>query len=186
MKKNESINFEDLFHTYYLSLINYACKFVLDKSIAEDILQEVFISMWINRENIDFKTRNIEPYLYKAIRNRSINYIQSEKDSVSLNHEDVDSLIRKEMLSYNSHDALSFKDLEQEIQNSVENLPPQCKKVFIYSRYHHLKNKEIALMLGIHEKTVEKHITKALAEIRLHLIEKNLLSLLFLFFINPK
>lgn len=176
--KNELSVFEEMFNEHYSSLINYACKYVLRKSIAEDILQEVFMSMWIKKETIDFETRIIGPYLYKAVRNRCLNYLQSVKDTISLHGEDVDFLIQKEVFE-TPHELLSLKDLERELQQCIESLPPQCKKVFVYSRHHHLKNKEIALMLNISEKTVEKHITKALIQIRQHLTELNLLSVLF-------
>lgn len=177
-KTNELLIFEEMFHQHYSSLVNYACKYVLRKSAAEDILQEVFMSMWINKETIDFETKSIEPYLYRAVRNRCLNYLQSLKDSIPLHGEDIDFLIQKEVFE-TPDESLSLKDLERELQKCIELLPPQCKKVFVYSRHDQLKNKEIALMLDISEKTVEKHITKALTQIRQHLAELNLLSVLF-------
>ncbi len=170
--------FEEMFYQHYSSLIDYACKYVIRKSIAEDILQEVFMSMWVNKETIDFETKSIEPYLYRAVRNRCLNYLQSVKDTIPLHGEDVDFLIQHAVFE-TPHESLSLQDLERELQRCVESLSPQCRKVFEYSRYHNLKNKEIAIVLGISEKAVEKHITKALTQIRLHLIELNLLSLLF-------
>lgn len=175
--------FEEIFHRHYSSLINYACKYVLRKSVAEDVLQEVFMSMWINKEIIDFETKNIEPYLYKAVRNRCLNYLKFVKTHTPLDEKDIDFLIQREVF-VTPDESLSLEDLERELQQCIESLTPQCKKVFIYSRYHNLKNREIAIMLDISEKAVEKHITKALTEIRGDLIKKNLLPLLFLFFGN--
>lgn len=179
MKAKELLHIEELFKANYKLLINYACKYVFNKSVADDIIQDVFMSVWVNRANIDFETTNIKSYLYKAVRNRCLNHIQSVKSSIALNIEDVDFLIQKEIFSGNPYDDLLLNDLEHEIWNSVNSLPPQCKKIFIYSRMHHLKNKEIASMLSISEKAVEKQITKALHEIREHLIKVNLLSVLF-------
>lgn len=170
---------EELFKTHYKSLINYACKYVFNKSVADDVIQDVFMSVWINRENIDFETKYIKSYLFKAVRSRCLNYIQSVKDSLSLNIDDVSFIIQKEIFSGRAYDNLLLEDLEREIANSIDSLPPQCKKIFIHSRVDHLKNKEIAGMLGISEKAVEKQITKALSEIRKHLIKVNLLSALF-------
>lgn len=141
------------------------------------------MSMWINKEIIDFETKNIEPYLYKAVRNRCLNYLKFVKTHTPLDEKDIDFLIQREVF-VTPDESLSLEDLERELQQCIESLTPQCKKVFIYSRYHNLKNREIAIMLDISEKAVEKHITKALTEIRGDLIKKNLLPLLFLFFGN--
>jgi len=173
---------EELFKSHYKPLINYACKYVFNKSAADDVIQDVFMSVWINRANIDFETGNIKSYLYKAVRSRCLNYIQSVKDSMALNIDDVGFMIQKEIFSDKPSDGLLLDDLEREIERSIESLPPQCKKIFLYSRVNHLKNKEIASMLDISEKAVEKQITKALSEIRKHLAKLNLLSTLFFLF----
>ena len=166
--------FEELFQIHYPHLINFACKYVLSKPIAEDILQEVFMSMWINKDKIDFEHREIKPYLYKSVYNRCINYIKSLKESLPLDDDDVDVLIQKEIIDEKAFDILLLQDLERELAFSIDQLPPQCKKVFTYSRNYGLKNKEIA--------AVEKHITKALTEIRIHMKKMNLLSVLFFLF----
>lgn len=174
--------FEEMFQIHYPHLINFACKYVLDKSIAEDILQDVFMSMWIRKDSIDFESQEIKPYLYKSVHNRCINYIKSIKESLPLNHCDIDFLIQQEIFEERTFDFLLLKELEKELEYSIKLLPPQCKKVFTYSRKHGLKNKEIAELLNISEKTVEKHITKALHEIRQHLKKMNLISVLFFLF----
>lgn len=173
---------EGLFKTHYKPLINYACKYVFNKSVADDVIQDVFMSIWVNKDNIDFETKYIKSYLYKAVRSRCLNYIQSVRDSIPLSSDDVAFLIQKEVFSGRPYDGLMLDDLEREIGNCIESLPPQCKKIFVYSRGQNLRNKEIAAMLNISEKAVEKQITKALSEIRKHLIKVNLLSALFFFF----
>lgn len=169
----EFYTFEKIFYEYYCPLVSYACKYVFRKSIAEDILQDIFIQIWLDRGKIDFETRSISPYLYRAVHNRCINYLQSIKEEPQA--EDIDVLIQKEVFEMPDN-SLSVKDLERELQQSIMSLPPQCKKVFIYSRHYNFKNKDIAFMLGISEKAVEKHITKALSIIREHLIDLDLLS----------
>lgn len=173
---------EILFREHYPSLVNYVCTYVYNKSVADDIIQDVFLSIWINRDKIDTQSKYIKSYLYKAVRNRSLNYIQSVKDSLPFRIDDIDFLIQKQIFADKPYDNLLVDDLQQEIKKCINNLPPQCKKVFLYSRVNNIKNKEIATQLNISEKTVEKHITKALSEIRLHLSKANLLStLVFLF-----
>jgi len=170
---------EEIFRIYYLSLINYACKFVLRKTIAEDIVQEMFMTIWMNRESIHINRETIKPYLYKAVRNRCLNYISLLKNTLSLDEEGIDFLIQKEVFEMPDEN-LSLEDVERELRYCIESLPPQCRKVFVYSRHHKLKNSEIAAILEISEKAVEKHITKALKIIREGLQKKGLLSYLIL------
>jgi RNA polymerase sigma-70 factor (ECF subfamily) len=95
-----------------------------------------------------------------------------------------ESLIVENYLSAHMQDqeqSLLLKELETEIAGFVETLPPQCKKIFILSRTHELKNREIAEQLQISIKTVEKQITKALSGLRKHLQEKDLLFIIYLF-----
>lgn len=145
---NEFYTFEKIFYEYYCPLVNYACKYVFRKSIAEDILQDIFIQIWLNRGKIDFETRSISPYLYRAVHNRCINYLQSIKEVPLLQAEDIDVLIQKEVFEM-PNNSLSIKDLERELQQSIMSLPPQCKKVFIYSRHYNLRIKILHLCLAL-------------------------------------
>lgn len=163
-------------------MVGYACTYVYNKAVADDIIQDIFLSVWINRDKIDLQSKHIKSYLYKAVHNRCLNYIQSIKESLALRLDDVNFLIQKEIFSDKPYEKLFLDDLQHEIEKCVANLPPQCKKVFIYSRVKNLKNKEIAELLNISEKAVEKQTTKALSEIRLHLTNAKLLSALLVLF----
>lgn len=171
MRTKYHLVFEKLFQAYYSNLIGYACKYTFSQSAAEDILQDVFMSMWMNKDNIDFSRGDIKPYLYRAVHNRCINYVKSIKATLPLNNSNIDFLIQREVVGEVSFSHLSLHDLEYQIRSCVENLSPQCKAVFTYSRTQGLKNKEIAELLHISEKAVEKQITKALKEIRKFLKE---------------
>ncbi len=180
-KDNECLGlFEHLFDTYYKALTIYSYKFVNDWQAAEDITQDVFMSIWMNKNKIDF-SKPINTYLYRAIYNRSINYINSSlmqyKNKESLT---IDEMINEEIMVYNQHDELLQKEISNNINEFIETLPPQCKKVYKLSRVQNLKNKEIAYLLNISEKTVEKHISKALEELRSHLIKLEVLSFILL------
>lgn len=170
--------FQQLFDSYFQSLVTYAFRFVNDWQAAEDITQDVFMALWVKKEDVDFD-QPVKPYLYRAIYNRSINYLNSALMQKRIEGVDtIDELISQEILSYNQHDALLLKEITAEINNFVETLPPQCRNVYKLSREENLKNKEIAARLDISEKAVEKHITKALTEIRNHLVHLDILSML--------
>ena len=180
----EFVLFQKLFEDYFRSLVTYSYRYVNDWSVGEDIVQDVFMALWINRDKIDFE-EPIKPYLYRATYNRSINYLNSVSVQRRVDHADMlDELIDREIRSYNQHDNLLLKEIEEEITSFVGTLPEQRKRVFLLSREENLKNKEIALRLNISEKAVEKHITKALSDIRTHLTETGLMSGLICFLLN--
>ena len=180
----EFVLFQKLFEDYFRSLVTYSYRYVNDWSVGEDIVQDVFMALWINRDKSDFE-EPIKPYLYRATYNRSINYLNSVSVQRRVDHADMlDELIDREILSYNQHDNLLLKEIEEEITSFVGTLPEQRKRVFLLSREENLKNKEIALRLNISEKAVEKHITKALSDIRTHLTETGLMSGLICFLLN--
>lgn len=158
-------------------MLAFAQTYVLDKQAAEDIVQDVFMEVWIKKDVIDFSLP-IKPYLYRSIHNKSINYLKNYAFTESLETISIDLLIREEMLSYEAMNTVLVNEITREVNSCLEHLPPQCKKVFLLSRMENLKNKEIAERLSISEKAVEKHISKALCLLRSHLKTIKLISLL--------
>lgn len=177
-KKDEMVLFEELFDTYFRPLATYAYRYVNDWQTAEDITQDVFMSLWINKDTIYFD-EPIRPYLYRSIYNKAINHLNSALIRTRIDRpETIDELINREILNYNQFDTLLQKEIIEQITVCVDTLPPQCKNVFLLSREANLKNKEIAERLSISEKAVEKHITKALNEIRDHLVRLEMMPVL--------
>lgn len=177
-RANDLSLFRELFEAYFKISVTYAYRFVGDWQAAEDITQDVFMSLWEKKEDIDFNDP-IKPYLYRAVYNRSINYLNSALMQKRIEGADtIDELINQEILGYNQHDTLLLKEITDEINRFVDTLPPQCRTVYKLSREKNLRNKEIAAQLEISEKAVEKHISKALSEIRNHLVRLDILSIL--------
>ena len=174
--------FRELFDSYFRTLTTYAYRFVCDWQTAEDITQDVFTSLWEKKENIDFDDP-IKPYLYRAVYNRSINYLNSALTQKRIEGADtIDELINREILSYNQHDTLLLKEITDEINRFVDTLPPQCRTVYKLSREKNLRNKEIAAQLSLSEKTVETQLYRALHFLRSKLA--NEIVALALFFLS--
>ncbi|MDR2914414.1 MAG: RNA polymerase sigma-70 factor [Tannerella sp.] len=171
--------FQYLFNTYYQPLVAYAYKIVNDHQEAEDIIQDVFLSLWINKDTFNYD-QPIKPYLFKAVYNRSINYLKARKPSIDITASDAGQLLSDEIISSHQEESLLLKETSEQIKNFIETLPAQCKKIFKLSRISGLKNKEIAKTLNISKKTVESHISKALKDLRTHLKAIGIMSL-FLF-----
>lgn len=176
---------EELFKSHYKPLRVYAYHFINNKEIAEDIVQDVFLEFWDRRDHIRFEDKSaVKSYLFKSVYNRSVNILNSDVlHNIPIEGTSESLIVENYINRYiqNQEQSLLLKELESEIADFVETLPPQCKRVFMLSRTYGLKNKEIAKQLEISIKAVEKQISKALSGLRTHLLKKDLLFICYLF-----
>ncbi|WP_293740436.1 RNA polymerase sigma-70 factor [uncultured Parabacteroides sp.] len=174
---------EALFKRFYKPLRAYAFRFVNDKDLSEDIVQDVFFELWQRRESIRFEDAAVKSYLFRAVYTHSLNALNKKLDNVyTLEPAREPDILDHYVTSYmqNSEQSLLLKELEDEIMSYINTLPPQCHKIFLLSRSYGLKNREIADQLGISIKAVEKQISKALYGLKEHLVKKDLFPLLVL------
>jgi RNA polymerase sigma-70 factor (ECF subfamily) len=165
---------EESFEKYHRALCVYVSGLVGDRNVAEDIVQDVYFESWKNQDSIEFGPR-FKYYLFKSAYTKSLNHLNSKANKTQKFHDrDVDSDIQRiylqSMLSEQENE-LWAKQLDAMIRSAVEALPPRCRRVFVLSRSYDMKNREIAELLGISVKAVEKHISKALCELRSSLDE---------------
>jgi RNA polymerase sigma-70 factor, ECF subfamily len=178
--------FTALFRDHYPSLRAYACLFV-DDEVAEDVVQEVFVYVWENKEKITIHT-SMKAYLFKATYTRCLNYINREK-MLSINHQHIKNELRDYQLSFFDPEKneiirkLYMHDLRDEIDRAIESLPQKCREVFTLSYIKDMPNKEISKLLEISVSTVEKHINHALKVLR-ELLHDKMILFLIAFFIS--
>jgi RNA polymerase sigma-70 factor (ECF subfamily) len=167
-----------LFHAFYSALCAYANQFLKDLPASEEVVQEVMFRVWVNRENIVFKS-SPKHYLFRAVRNGCLNLISHlESRTAYRDHQNQNALEWER-----SHeDTLIISELEQKIREAIDMLPMERKKVFILSRYEGLTYLQIASRLGISVKTVENQMSKALKYLREELADY--LPWILLFFHN--
>lgn len=153
--------FERLFRRYYRLLCDYGRSILGERELAEDVVQEVFIYFWNNREVIHIQM-SVKAYLYTAVRHGALNVLK--KQLIERKHnpqltEFVEFLQTSE-----------YSDEEQEeinrIRQVMAELPKQCLKVFLMSAIDGKKYQEIADELDISINTVKTHISKAYRLIR--------------------
>lgn len=153
--KGNSIAFENLFRMYYQQLINYAIYFVKELSVAENTVQDIFLKIWINKINLS-SGLVLKTYLYKAVRNRSIDYLR---------HLNVRDKCREDVCCYSCEKSPEEILLEQErvdiLFKEIEKLPHKCKTIFVLRSYKNFSYAEIAKNQNISKKTVEYHFLKA-------------------------
>lgn len=134
---------------------------------AKEVVQDVFISIWQNT-TLDLETLS-KPYLYKSVKNRSLNAIRNNKIKNELLDAPPDDSVDT---AYNAQQMLEYQQLEKTVAEAVNQLPEACKAVFLMKRRDGLSHKEIASILDISEKTIENQITRAHKIIRTFLKNK--------------
>ena len=169
--------FAEIYRRYHAQLYSAAYKRCSSTDATEEIVQDLFIKLWKNRSNIKI-TSSLSGYLFTTIRNMVLNHIQ--KEAV---RKKIQWLSGFEKADYDNstEESVLVKDLNHHIDSKLSTLPDKCRSVFELSRKHHKSNKQIASELGISEKTVENHITRAIRFLRVSL-QFLLIPLLYIFF----
>lgn len=165
LKLNTEKEFNDLFNKHYQELCRVLLPIVKDKDAIEDIVQDVFVKLWIRRDEIEINT-NFKAYLYKAVVLRSFDYLRKQKTVHSAQNE----LKIVQQQSYNSvEDNIHEKELTNAIDRGMAEMSENMKTIFQLSRFGGFKNREIAEQLNISIKTVESNMGKALKIMTEHL-----------------
>lgn len=145
-----------LVNKYHRKLHAYALTLVNDHSMALDIVQNVFLSTWKNRNRLNPKF-SIQSFLYKSVYNEFINSYQQNKSMMLLQQKYLEMMHQV----VEATDESSMELLVNIINKEIQNLPPKCQQVFLLSKKEGLTNIEIAEHLGVSIKTVEAQISKA-------------------------
>jgi len=174
--KGDRRAFGKLFEMYYEEACRYVIRLIRDTDTTEEIVQTTFVNIWEKREMINDQI-SFKSYLFRSAYNTALNYLKHKKVMANyVNKQQENFAVSKE--SYVSRQP-DF-ELQKRIKEALEDLPPQCQRVFKMSREEGLKYHEIADELGISKKTVEVHMGKALKLLRASLADYLAIFLLFL------
>lgn len=152
---------ESLFVKYQPRLVLFINGFIKNHEAARDICQNIFLKIWQEREQYRHIT-NFQAFLFTMARNAIYNYIDHELVKARYNEKQL----LKPIVTDNVEEDLFAMQLQELIEQTIARMPAQRKKVFIMSRHEGLSNAEIADALVISKRTVENHLTTALADIR--------------------
>jgi RNA polymerase sigma-70 factor (family 1) len=153
--------FAIIFNRYWKRLYSYAFKIYKEEAVCEDIVQEIFISLWKNSGNTVIL--NLEAYLLRAVKYKIANQIRSLK----FDKEHIDVLETIPAPHYTVND-IEYIEFEKGIMDQINRLTPKCREVFLLSRVDHFSNAEIAEKLSLSIHTIEKHISNAIKQLRLN------------------
>jgi len=156
---------QHLFDVYYKELVRYSIKFVMNKDIAEEIVQDVFIRIWNNR-NTMMPVKSIDAYLFASVKNGSINYLKSKYARIRFVDLDDSGLLPAYQTA---EDDIITGELKKALHQAIHSLPPKCKIIFTLSRNAGLSSEEIANQLNISKKTVRTQIGIAIQKIKKNL-----------------
>ncbi len=162
LKQHDKEAFNLLFYMYAEKIFKFSLTFFNQEAEAEEIVQEVFLKIWLKREKItDPSTFNA--YIYTMAKNLIFNNLKR-------------NVYRKKYNSYlyanysahqnDTENEVIYEETKQRIEQALDKLPKKRKKVFLLSRQEGLKNKEIAEKLDISIKTVETHMSLSLKYLR--------------------
>jgi len=176
IKNGDEVAFTFLVREYNEKLFAYAMSLINDKSMAEDLVQNVFLKTFEKRKQLKI-SKSLMNFLYKSIYNEFINQYRKNKALLALEKRYVETL--DEIIIENETD--STEQLIGVMKKEIEKLPKKCKRVFLLSKEEGLTNIEIADYLEISIKTVEAQIAKAFSRLRKKM-NKRLLNILMFFY----
>jgi RNA polymerase sigma-70 factor, ECF subfamily len=162
IKHNDYTAFEKLFLFNYTPLLNFCKKLVHVNEVAEELVSEVFLKIWNNRNRIVI-TSSPKSYLYTAVRNISFDHLRREKRSIWVN---LDEVAGTPCSNFDPQQRTEFEELQARIDVTVARLPKQCRLVFQLSRDQGMKYNEIAETLHLSVKTIETQMGRALKVLR--------------------
>lgn len=172
-----------LFEQHYIQLHNYGRRFVDSDEEADDVVADVFLELWRNRDHLDF-SRNILSYLYRATSARALNVLR-HKGVAPVRIDLLESInaVRMEHFAlYEEITPIEQQEQHEQIEAAINSLPDKCREVFRLSYIHGLKNQDIANTMNVSVRTVEAHMYKALRILREKLRHLLILAVYFHFF----
>lgn len=159
--KGDQRAFEVLFLSYQPKLVYFLAGFIKDSELARDMAQDIFLSVWNNKGKL-VEVKSFKAYIFKMGKNAICNYY----DHSLVNEKFVAEQLARPADFENTEELIFAQQLQSLIDITVSQMPSQRKLIYTMSRVEGLSNNEIAEKLNINKRTVENHMTAALADIR--------------------
>ena len=172
LRSGDEAAFKVIYNRYVPRLYYFVYEYVPQNDIVENIVQDTFMVLWDKKSTLADNS-NLGAYLFTVAKNnclyklRDHRYKQKLFQSSDINEPELKANL--DALDTLDTSLFTFMEIEQIIENTLMQLPPQCRTVFNLSRFEEKKNREIAQELGISVKAVEGHISKALKLFRISL-----------------
>ena len=153
--------FDYVFRAHYAHLVRMAESVLRERALAEEIAQDVMLELWRRRESLQVE-QTLRAYLIRSTRNRSLNHIRHQK----IVTREAEVAATDSRMSPSAEDEMLGSELEHAMRKAIDALPEKPREVFQLSRDQGLRYAEIAIVLQVSVKTVEKRMGQALSELR--------------------
>ncbi|MCD0488356.1 RNA polymerase sigma-70 factor [Pedobacter sp. MC2016-14] len=170
---NESA-FREIFDQHFRRLYAFSFKLLKNKELAEEVVDDTFMNVWINRDRIN-EEFPIAPYLYTITRRLALNALRQ----IATSQKAIDNLwLEMEKVSNDTEESILLGDLQRFTEAALVNLPPQQQLIFRMSRFEGLNYDEIAEKLNISRNTVKNHLVAALKTLKVHFNQSDVVCFL--------
>jgi len=176
--KDDKKALDDLYAFYYPRLYSFSKKILKVEDDVNDILQDVFVKIWLNRKKIN-SVETFNSYIFTITKNAIISLFREKTRNSDFELKVRQAATGEEFIIETE---LEYQDLKEKVDALIEKLPEKRKQVYILSREKGLSNAEIAEQLGISVKTVEDHMMHSLRYLREKMKNLDIVSMLFIAF----
>ncbi len=173
LHKGDDKAFTEIYDRYWKKLFYIAAHKLQNLAEAEEVVQDIFLDLWKRRTEVNI-TSCLSSYLAVCVKYKVINVLA--KRTLQLRYQLYNSH-QSHLCDHSTEQAIQFEALKEQLLKETAKLPHKCRLVFQLSREKGYSHKQIAARLGISEKTVESHLSKALRTLRLGL--SHIMSVLF-------
>ena len=167
--RGDIAGYEVLFHKYYPTFFAFIKGMTKETAVAEDIAQNIFMKVWLNREKLD-AAKSIRNYLFVLAKHEIYNYFRTKSRTFTTLKEAIAQTESKGGGNLPSRkEKLDLAETAEQVEIIVGKMPPQRQQIFRMSRFEHMPSREIAEQLNLSVRTVDKHLELALKELRKYL-----------------
>jgi len=168
IRNDSASDFEAMYRCYYEYLCQFAYRFVNNHAASEDLVHNVFLNIWKNRDTWNPRG-TLRTYLYRAVKNQSLKYLAHRKIQNRTSFEDL--TILPDFNRMNPEEKIHGKEFEKAVQKAVAQLPERRRIIWLMHREDKMTYREIADVLDISIKTVETQMSRSLKFLRSQLTE---------------
>lgn len=158
--KIDAASFRIIYDLYFEPVCVFLTYYTRDVAAIEDVVQDVFVSLWENKEYLEIQY--LKTYLYSAARNRMLNYLRNTENRVVL----LSEWMKEKETAEASPDCYDMEEFSAVLKKAVDLLPDRCREIFILNKEQKLTYQQIADHYNISVKTVETQMSIALKRIR--------------------
>lgn len=173
--------FKQLFVSYSHLLHPFITKLVKDELVSEEMIQQVFLKIWLNRDKLN-TIDHPKAYIFRMAANECFAYLR--RNVMVRKHLDKIEQKETEEPVSNTDSQIAFSEIKKLVHEAFERLPPQQQRIFYLSRQQHLTIPDIAARLNISPVTVKNSLVKSLKTMRTHLKKEGYYLPLFLISLN--